>query len=224
MDLTEFFESVYREARSTSKFNEWWFDSFVSGDFKDRKVSAKIDFYPSNSLYDEFDDHFTVVLYDPSEEKLVPSKAQEAALNNLRKEIQVHFENKMNEFLDENLPDNTVVVDANGYKIEYGDKKFTGPDDSFAEFVIDIDKEKPGAIKGTLIRTYRTKRIESKQLPWRIGLEGVGRVMSYSGMDNVSTESPYIDGLNIPLDRNGIHTEQVECLFMIKIITDEISE
>lgn len=224
MLLTEkFFESVFNESRTTKSFNDWWFKSFVTGDFKDKKISAKIDFFPINSLYDEFDDHFITVLYDPSEENLPAAKAQESALEKLRKEIQEHFENKMNNFVEEKLPDNVVIMDKDGYRIDYGDKEFNGPRNSFAEFIIDIDKENPGSIKGTLLKTYKLKRIDAKELPWRIGLEGVGRVFSYSGVDNVASqkESPYIDGLNIDMSKNGVHREQVECHFSVKIIAEE---
>ena len=43
------------------------------------------------------------------------------------------------------------------------------------------------------------------------------------GVDNVisKNESPYVDGVNIPLDRNGVHTEKVECYFTIKLIVEE---
>lgn len=222
-DLNKFFECVFNESRTTDAFNKWWFESFVRGNFSNKKVSAKIDFFPINSLYDEFDDHFVTVLYDASKENLPNAKAQEVALTKLRKELQEHFENKMNNYLEENLPDNVVEVKGDDYKIDYGDKEFKGPHDSFSEFVIDVDKEKPNAIKGTLLKTYRTKRLTAKKLPWRIGMEGVGKVYSYSGVDNVisKNESPYVDGINIPLDRNGVHTEKVECYFTIKLIVEE---
>ena len=73
------------------------------------------------------------------------------------------------------------------------------------------------------MKTYKLKRIEAKELPWRIGLEGVGRVFSYSGVDNVASqkESPYVDGLNIDMSKNGVHREQVECHFSVKIIAEE---
>ena len=224
MILTEdFFKNIFNESRTTKSFNEWWFNTFTTGEFKNKKISAKIDFFPINSLYDEFDDHFTTVLYDPSEENLSSVKAQQVALEKLRKEIQEHFENKMNNFVEEKLPDNVVILDNDGYRIDYGDKEFNGPRNSFAEFIIDIDKEHPGSIKGTLLKTYKLKRIEAKELPWRIGLEGVGRVFSYSGVDNVASqkESPYVDGLNIDMSKNGIHREQVECHFSVKIIAEE---
>lgn len=222
-DINKFFESVFKESRTTDAFNKWWFESFVKGQFSDKKVSAKIDFYPINSLYDDFDDHFTVVLYDASKEKLPSVKAQEVALTKLRRELQEHFENKMNNYLEENLPENVVEVNGDNYKINYGDKEFKGPHESFSEFVIDVDKEKPNTIKGTLLKTYRTKRLTTKELPWRIGMEGVGKVYSYSGVDNVISkkDSPYVDGVDIPLDRDGIHTEKIECYFTVKLITEE---
>lgn len=223
-ELNKFFEGVFNESRTTNAFNKWWFEAFVKGNFSNKKVSAKIDFFPINSLYDDFDDHFTTVLYDASEEKLPAAKAQDIALTRLRKELQEHFENKMNNYLEENLPDNVVEVNGDNYKINYGDKEFKGPHESFSEFVIDVDKEKPDAIKGTLLKTYKTHRIVAPNLPWRINMEGVNiPVYSYSGVDNVisKSKSPYVDGVNIPLDRNGVHTEKVECYFTVKLIVEE---
>ena len=220
----KFFESIFNESRTTDAFNKWWFEYFTKGMFDNKRVLAKIDFFPINSLYDNFYDHFTTVLYDASKEKLSSSKAQEAALNKLRRELQEHFENKMNDYCEENLPENVVEVKDDSYSIDYGDKEFSGPHDSLSEFVIDVDKESPNSIKGTLLKTYKTKRIEPENLPWRIGMEGVGKVYSYSGVDNVISkdDSPYIDGVDIRLDQPGTYTEKVECVFNVKIITEEV--
>ena len=55
-------------------------------------------------------------------------------------------------------------------------------------------------------------------------MEGVGKVYSYSGVDNVISkdDSPYIDGVDIRLDQTGTYTEKVECVFNVKIITEEV--
>jgi hypothetical protein len=241
LNLNTFFESVFNESRTTPEFNHWWFNNFSNGkdgkDFANKKVSAKIDFYPFNSLYDDFDDHFTTVLYDASKEKLPGPKAQEVALNKLRNELLVHFENRMNDYLENNNlssnGDNDLSRDTDGnYSINYSKTtEFKGPHESLSEFVIDVDKEKPDAIKGTLLRTYLIKSKEADYLTWRIGSGSNGKVYSYFGKRNVISrdESPYVDD-KIPLDvkdkttgkdRFVTHTEVVKCHFTIKLIVEE---
>lgn len=220
INMTELFESIYQEARTTRHFNDWWFKSFIAGgEFNNKKVIAKIDFTPINRFFDDFEEHFSVLLYDPSDEKLPPVRAQEKALNKLRQTLQEHFENRMNNCLEDKLPDNVLVDDKGHNKIKYTDKDFTGPDESHSEFIIDVDEATPGKIKGTLEKTYRLKVHKPETPSWKIG-----RISTYAGKKNVVSESPYIKGLNLLWDKPGEYVEHVECMFRIEIITEEPSE
>ena len=220
-DLNKFCESVFNESRTTIEFKNWWFNAFSTGDFRNKKVSAKIDFFPLNTLFNDFEDHFTEVLYDPSEEKLPSAEAQKKALATLRTALKVHFEDKINQCEDEGLLDDVIEVDSNGkYNIPYDNVEMTGPRNSMSEFVMDIDKETKNGIKGSLIRTYKLSRLINTDMDWMFNTPD-GRVESYSNYNLKVKESPYVDDLHIDTTKDGKYTEEVGCHFTVNIILEE---
>ena len=269
LELNKFFESVFKESRTTNELSQWWFEWWSKFMFDTRekvnnktnekipeimpgekKISAKIDFFPMNSLYKDFEEHFVTVLYDESKDGSLKDTglktSSDLGLKRLRNEIQDHFESKMNKFAYEELPELGNITDEDfnkmdgenqgkyrglisgftsdekrKYSIKYGDEKFGGPKESFSEFILDVYKERPNIIEGNLITTYKTHDLKMKERPWRIGMEGIEAVYPYHGVDNhISQDDSPYVDPGISVREDGIHTVPVECCLRVELITN----
>lgn len=245
-DLTELFESVFKEARNTDELNNWWEGAFDT--FKNYNVSAKVTFFSNSEDYDGLDGQFTTEIYNnPNSRKF---EAWKDALVSLKKDIKLNLEDKINNYFEESSPTGTLESTGEGeskrFSIKYDnwmnkDFKFSGKDNSFSEFVIEINheriqggtpdkvkntdtvEEKPSAfLKGTLLQTFKTSKLEYKDLSWQVGRYTDGKVTTYSGADNTlnKEDSPYLDDKNIDLAKPGLYTVTAKCVLIIKLFAE----
>ena len=219
-------KEVLNETKTTDAFKEWFF-SFIKAN-KSKKILAHIGFLPysENKWIDKFAGIKTVELFNPEgqdPENIKFFAVYKDAMNKLRETVMSEFENKLNDnaekIMDADAESNDDIINKSNVNPDEDD--FTGPDHTKFEFIINKDDEENKA-SGFLVRSFKTSI--NKDKTYRPAIYGTkdGRIMSYADLPDYSTDSPYIDGVDIPLDRNSMYQDFVDCTFYIDFDIEDV--